>query len=346
MELPSISIIIVNYNGRAFLPVCLSSLYKVDYPQDKLEVILADNNSLDGSIGYTKQNFPAVKILLLDKNYGFCKPNNEGAEAAAGECLVFLNNDTEITPGWLRALVRPVLDDVEVMVVASKMLYYDRRDTINTAGGKITIIGGGFYRGYGDRDGAKYDEPGDTGFGCAAGALVRRDFFLGSGGFDEDYFAACEEHDLGWRTWLYGYKVAYAPGAVMYHREGGTFGNRDNYDPAKVYLNTRNRLYNIFKNLQSGNVLRALLIYCGFNFYRSLRMLFHGNFSAVGAVCRGYLDFIANLGKTLKKRSVVQNRRKRSDAELYRLGVIATLKESLEEERRLRLLAKDSYYRA
>ena len=246
MDLPSISVIIVNYNGRAFLPVCLDSLYKMDYPQDKLELILVDNNSSDGSVDYIQESFPRVKILRMDENYGFCKPNNEGARIAGGEYLVFLNNDTGVTSGWLRALVQPALEDADVISVASKMLYYDRRDTINTAGGKITIIGGGFYRGYGDKDGAKYDEPGYTGFGCAAGVLVRRDFFLDSGGFDEDYFAACEEHDLGWRAWLYGYKVAYAPAAVMYHREGGTFGNRNNFDPAKVYLNTRNRLFNIF----------------------------------------------------------------------------------------------------
>lgn len=345
MVLPSVSVIIVNYNGRAFLPVCLGSLYNMDYPQDKLELILVDNNSSDGSVGYTQQNFTRVRILQLDKNYGFCRPNNEGAKMASGEHLVFLNNDTEVTAGWLKALVKPLLEDGEAACCASRMLYYDRRDTINTAGGKITIIGGGFYRGYGDKDGAKYAEPGYTGFGCAAGVLVRRDFFLGSGGFDEDYFAACEEHDLGWRAWLYGYKVVYAPGAVMYHMEGGTFGNRFNDDPGKVYLNTRNRFYNIFKNLQACNVLRALLIYFGFNLYRSLRMLFHGNFSAVGAVCRAHADFMANLGKTLKKRRQAQRLRKRSDAELYRLGVIATLKESLAEEKRLSRVAQDSYYR-
>lgn len=340
MYQPSVSVIIVNYNGLAHLPICLGSLQNLDYPQDKLEIILVDNNSSDTSTGYVQQSFPAVKILRMNKNYGFCKPNNEGAKAATGEYLVFLNNDTEVTAGWLNGLVRPALLNLEIAAVASKMLYYDRRDIINTAGGKITIIGGGFYRGYGDRDGDKYNVAGYTGFGCAAALLVRRDFFLDSGGFDDDYFAACEEHDLGWRTWLYGYTVAYAPDAVMYHREGGTFGNRNNFDPAKVYLNTRNRLYNIFKNLQAGNVLRALLIYFGFNLYRSLLMLFRGNFSAIGAVFRGYVDFVANLGKTLKKRDIVQKRRKRSDAELYQLGIIATLKESMAEEKRLGRVAK------
>jgi hypothetical protein len=215
------------------------------------------------------------------------------------------------------------------------MLYYDRRDTINTAGGKITIIGGGFYRGYGDKDGPAYSQPGYTGFGCAAGVLVKKDFFLDSGGFDEDYFAACEEHDLGWRAWLYGYKVAYAPEAVMYHRESGTFGTRSNFDPAKVHLNTRNRLYNIVKNLQASNVWRALLIYCGFNIYRCLRMLLAGNPATVGAVCRGHWDFLRNLPKMLTRRRQVQKMRKRSDSELYRLGVIASLKESIAEEKRL-----------
>ena len=339
--MPWVSIVIVNWNGKNFLPVCLNSLAALDYPPEKVEVIVVDNASTDGSQEYISHNHPDIKIIQLDKNYGFCKPNNEGAKAAAGEYLVFLNNDTEVTPGWLSALVRPALEDEEVISVASKMLYYDRRDTINTAGGKITIIGGGFYRGYCDKDGPAYNQPGYTGFGCAAGVLVRRDFFLDSGGFDEDYFAACEEHDLGWRAWLYGYRVAYAPGAVMYHRESGTFGSRSNFDPAKVYLNTRNRLYHIVKNLQSVNVLRALLIYCGFNFYRSLRMLLAGNPAAVGAVCRGHVDFTANLGKTLEKRRRVQRNRKRSDAELYRLSVIATLKESIAEERRLNRLQEE-----
>jgi len=340
MGLPSVSVIIVNYNGRAFLPVCLGSLCKMDYPQDKLELILVDNNSSDGSVAYIQESFPRVKIQQMDRNYGFCRPNNEGAMIAGGKLIAFLNNDAEVTAGWLRALVRPALEDPEVASVASKMIYYDRRDTINTAGGKITIIGGGFYRGYGDKDVAKYDEPGYTGFGCAAGVLVRRDFFLDSGGFDEDYFAACEEHDLAWRAWLYGHKVAYAPAAVMYHHESGTFGTRSNYDPAKVYLNTRNRLYNLVKNLDGGNVVRGMLISLGFNTYRWLRMLFSGNPAAAGAICRGHCDFLKHLGKSLSKRRQVQKRRTRSDSELYRLGVIATLKESVAEERRLSRLAK------
>ncbi|MCX6006173.1 MAG: glycosyltransferase family 2 protein [Chloroflexi bacterium] len=344
--LPAISIIIVNWNGKDFLPVCLSSLAALDYPQDKVEVIMVDNASTDGSQKYIRANFPAVKIIRMDKNYGFCKPNNEGAKAAAGEYLVFLNNDTEVNTGWLRELVRPALKDADVISVASKMLYYDRRDTINTAGGKITIIGGGFYRGYGAKDCPAYNEPGYTGFGCAAGVLVKKDFFLSIGGFDEDHFASCEEQDLGWKAWLYGYKVAYAPDAVMFHRESGTFGTRSNADAYKVFLNTRNHLFNIVKNLDGGNMWRGMLINFCFNLYRWANYLLSGNFAAAWAVCRAHFSFLKFLDKMLNKRKIVQKSRKRSDAELYRLGVIATFKESLEAEKLLRLLAKGSYYKA
>ena len=344
--MPQVSIVIVNWNGLKFLETCLRSLEALDYPADKLEIIVVDNKSTDGSVKYIQENFPGVVLSLLDDNYGFCAPNNDGASLATGEYLVFLNNDTEVTPGWLRALVKPALEDSDVACCASKMLYYDRRDTINTAGGKLTIIGGGFYRGYGALDSPFYNEPGYTGFGCAAGVLVKKQFFMSIGGFDEDHFAACEEHDLGWKAWLYGYKVAYAPDAVMYHMESGTFGSRSNADANKVFLNTRNRLFNIIKNLDAGNVFRALLISACFNFYRGCGYFFTGKFSAVGAVIHGQLNFLKYLGNMLKKRKAVQSMRKRSDAELYSLGVIATFKESMEEERLLRLLAKDVYYKA
>jgi GT2 family glycosyltransferase len=344
--LPVVSVIIVNWNGLKFLETCLRSLQLLDYPREKLEIIVVDNNSSDGSVKYIQDNFPAVKLSLLDDNYGFCAPNNDGAQLATGEYLVFLNNDTEVSSGWLRALVEPALADKDVVSCASKMLYFDRRDTINTAGGKITIVGGGFYRGYGAKDGPFYDQPGYTGFGCAAGVLVRKDFFFSIGGFDEDHFAACEEHDLGWKVWLYGHKVAYSPGAVMYHRESGTFGTRSNADANKVFLNTRNRLFNIVKNLDAGNVVRAMFISFCFNLYRWSGYLFSGHFASAWAVCRAQFSFLKFLGKMLKKRGIVQDSRKRSDAELYRLGVIATFKESLEEEKLLRLLARDTYYKA
>lgn len=344
-NLPFVSIIVVNYNGKHFLGECFISLGNLEYPRDKCEVILVDNASTDGSSQYVRENFPWVNILQLDKNYGFCRPNNDGVKIANGEYVVFLNNDTTVTKEWLFELVKGALSEEQIASCASKMLYYDRRNVINTAGGKITIIGGGFYKGYGDKDNPEYSKPEYTGFGCGAGVLVKKELFQYVGGFDEDYFASCEENDLGWKLWLYGYKVLYVPTAVMYHKESGTFGSRSTFESIKVYFITRNRLYNIIKNLEAKNVIRALFISLGFNLYRSLRYLVKGNFASIKSIATAHLDFVKNLRKMLAKRRVVQNNRKLSDKQLYELGVIATLKESISEERRLSRVWKDEFYR-
>jgi GT2 family glycosyltransferase len=344
-DLPFVSIIVVNYNGQHFLGECFSSVKNLEYPGDKFEVILVDNASTDGSVQYTRETFPWVRILQLERNYGFCKPNNDGVQIAKGEYVVLLNNDTAVTKDWLLELVKGALSEEQIASCASKMLYYDRRNVINTAGGKLTIIGGGYYRGYGNKDGPEYGSSEYTGFGCGAGVLVKKELFQYVGGFDEDYFASCEENDLGWKLWLYGYKVLYVPTAVMYHKESGTFGSRSTFESTKVYLITRNRLYNIVKNLDAGNVLRALCISLGFNLYRSVRFLAQGNFGSIKSVISAHLDFAKNLKKMLTKRRVVQSNRKLSDGQLYKSGVIATLRESLLEERRLGKVWSDEFYR-
>ena len=343
--LPYASIIIVNHNGKHFLEECAASLADMDYPRDRFEVILVDNASTDDSVEYIRRYFPWIRLLQLDKNYGFCMPNNQGVKIAKGEYVVFLNNDTVVEREWLSELVKGALREQNIVSCASKMLYDDRREVINTAGGKITIIGGGFYKGYGDRDGAKYSEFEYTGFGCGAGMLVRKDFFESIGGFDEDYYASCEEHDLGWKSWLYGYKVLYVPTAVMYHRESGTFGSKSSYYPTKIYFLTRNRLYNLTKNLEWKNLLRGLFLSAVFNLYRAIKCALGGNFPSVWAIARGYLDYVKNLNRTLMKRKYVQKARKLSDRELYELGVIATLRESIAEERRLSKVWRQTTYR-
>jgi len=338
---PFVSIIIINYNGEKFLKECFDSLERLDYPNNKFEVILVDNNSEDGSFEYTIKNFPWIRILQLDKNYGFCKPNNEGAKIAKGKYIVLLNNDTVVTKNWLSELVKGALSNNKIISCASKMLYYDRKDTINTSGGKITIVGGGFYRGYGDKDGEMYNKFEYTGFGCGAGVLVDREFFINIGGFDEDYFASCEEHELGLRCWMNGYKVLYVPTAVMYHKESATFGNRSRYQPLKVYLITRNRLFMILKNLEAHNVIKGFFITFLFDTHRSLKYIINRNFDSFNAILRAYYAFISNINKTLRKRKIVQTNRKLSDKDLYSLGVIATLRECINEELRLCKLEKD-----
>jgi GT2 family glycosyltransferase len=331
---PFVSIIIVNHNGKHYLQDCFNSIEQLDYPKEKLEVILVDNASSDGSIEYVKGQFPSIRLLELDKNYGFCKPNNEAVKIAKGEYIALLNNDTVVSKNWLSELVKGALLSKEIVSCASKMLYSDRKDTINTAGGKITIIGGGFYRGYGDRDGDAYNHFEYTGFGCGAGILVKKDFFEKIGGFDEDYFASIEEHDLGWKAWLYGYKVLYVPTAVVYHRESGTFGNRRFCHPFKEYLVVRNRLYNLVKNLETKNMYRGFILSTIFDAYRVAKYSLHDELKCARSIINGYADFFSKLNKTLNKRQSIQKNRLRTDEELYKLGVIAKFNESIVEMRR------------
>jgi len=342
---PLVSIIVVNYNGKHFLEECFTSLENSDYPRDNYEVILVDNASSDGSVEFTRLRFPKIRILQLDANYGFCKPNNEGARIARGKYIVLLNNDTVVTEWWLSELMKATSTDDKVACCASKILYYDKRDLINAAGGKITITGAGFYRGYGDRDGPEYDRLEYTGFGCGAGVLVKKDFFESIGGFDEDYFASCEEHDLGWKSWLYGYKVLYVPTAIMYHKESGTFGGKGSYQPVKVYFITRNRLYNLIKNFEMKNVFRGLLIGLAFDLFRGIRYVRSGNIGSTKSIGKAYVDFMKNIRKMLARRKLVQQNRRLSDDALYKLGVIATFTESLSEERRLSKVLKGTFYK-
>lgn len=345
-RLPFVSIIIVNYNGKHHLSDSLSSIEKLDYPKGKYEAILVDNGSTDKSIDYVTNNFPNLRVLRLDKNYGFCKPNNEGAKIAKGSYLVFLNNDTVVCTNWLRELVVGAMSEASIKCCASKILYYDNKCLLQAAGGKITVIGGGFYTGYGDYDRPAYNKRGYTGFGCCAGVLVEKKFFIDINGFDEDYFATCEEHELGLRIWMNGYKVLYVPTAVMYHKESGTFGKKGSFQPMKIYLITRNRLYNIVKNFQLTNVLKGILIGTVFDSYRFTRYLFSRDSASTKSVLKAYIDFAKNIEKMLKKRSFVQNRRNRSDKELYKLNVIASFKEGIIEERRLLKVLKSPFYKS
>ncbi len=237
------------------------------------------------------------------------------------------------------------LREPNILCCASKILYYDNKKIINAAGGRISPIGGGFYEGYGDRDCGKYDNYSFTGFGCGAGVLVDRRFFISIGGFDEDYFASCEEHELGLRVWMYGYKVLYVPKAVLYHKESGTFGVKGSFHPKKVYLITRNRLYNLLKNFEMKNVFRGLIISVTFDMYRSSMYLLSDNFASVKAILKAYVEVARNLKKVFEKRTVIQSKRKLTDKELSNLKVVATVRDCILEEKRLLSVLNGSFYK-
>jgi len=335
-NLPTVSICIVNYNGKKYLKECLESLKELDYPKNKYEVIMADNASSDGSVEYVKKEFPWVKILELDKNYGFCKANNLCAKEAKGEYLVFLNNDTVVTKSWLKYLVEGVLSEKDVISAGCKMLKpykINDKNVIDYAGGKISPDGGGIYEGMLDTYQEKYNVKKYTGFGCGAGVIVKKDFFLYTGGFDEYFFAGFEEIDLGLRVWRYGYRVIYAPKSVMYHKRLGTFRNSLNLD--MLARNSKNRFYFILKNFE----IKTCFIFLFFALLKSVFEILYffqkGNTNASMAIVRGILLFLKDvkneklIKRIIRKRREIYKNKKVSDKELFTFGVISTIKEKI-----------------
>ena len=259
--LPSISVLVLNYNGLKHLGPCLRSLQELEYPSAKLELMLADNASNDGSVEFVQAQFPAVKIIRHPENYGFSKGNNLGAKEASGRLVAFLNTDMRVDRHWLIELVRPLLHDADVICAASKVLQW-RGWRIDSAGTMMNILGYGYQEGRGAPPTA-YDHEKLILAPCGGAMLVDREVFLESGGFDEGYFAFYEDLDLGWRLWVLGYKVAYAPRAVVYHVHHGSW--REVPDERKAVLYQRNAFSTMFKNYGEKNLSRilpvALLLY-------------------------------------------------------------------------------------
>ncbi len=240
-DLPLVSVIIPNWNGVRFLPVCLDSLRRQTYP--RLEIIVVDNASTDGSQALVRERYPEVRLIQLPENRGFTGACNAGIEASRGEIVILLNNDTEVTSGWVAEVVTAFERHPEAGMVASKMLLYDRRDTLHTAGDVYSLDGLPGNRGVWQKDGERYNTELYVFSACGGSAAYRRAMLEQIGLLDEDFFFSCEDIDLGWRAQLAGWRCVYAPEAVLYHHLAATGG-----DVTASFYNGRNYLWLIAKN--------------------------------------------------------------------------------------------------
>jgi len=238
---PLISVIIPNWNGAQHLPICLDSL-RAQTRQD-LEIIVADNASTDGSQALLARHYPWVRLIPLSENRGFTGACNTGLEAAAGDILVLLNNDTETDPNWLTAVAGAFERHPEAGSVASKMLLYDRRDVLHTAGDFYRLDGIPGNRGVWQQDVGQYDSEDYVFSACGGSAAYRRAMLTEIGLLDDAFFFSCEDLDLGWRAQLAGWRCIYAPAAVIYHKLQATGGG-----VTASYYNGRNFIYLIAKN--------------------------------------------------------------------------------------------------
>ncbi len=219
---PLISVIIPNWNGARFLPTCLDSLRRQTYPN--FEVIVVDNASTDNSVELIEREYPEVRLVKLSTNRGLTGGANAGIQVARGEIIALLNNDTEADPQWLMELHRALEADPEAGMVASKMLLFDRRDVIHSAGDFYRVDGVPGNRGVWERDEGQFDGDRRVFGACGGAAAYRRAMLEEIGLFDEDFFMYCEDVDLAWRAQLAGYPCAFAPRAIVYHRLSATGG--------------------------------------------------------------------------------------------------------------------------
>ncbi|MBN1298763.1 MAG: glycosyltransferase [Actinobacteria bacterium] len=254
-DFPFVSIITVNLNGKNYLDGLLESIKQINYPPNKIEIIVVDNGSNDGSCQFILDKYPDIRLIKNEQNTGFAFANNQGAKAAAGSYLAFLNNDTKVDKNWLIELLRPVYMDSEAVCAGSKVLSIDGT-SLDFAGSMINFEGKGFQVDYGlpfDKDIHKEYEY--LPFVNGGAMLVKRDVFIQSGGFDEDFFAYYEDVDFGWRLWVLGYRVVFAPKSIVYHVHHGT--SKIFSDDKLRFLKERNALYSVFKNYDEDNLARV-----------------------------------------------------------------------------------------
>lgn len=302
---PKVAVVILNYNGRAYLQRFLPSLLHSTYPN--LEVIIADNASTDDSTEYLEEHFPQLRLIELPQNYGYAGGYNEALRQVDGaEYYVLLNSDIEVTPGWIEPIVQIMEKDQNIAAAQPKVLSFDKRDTFEyagAAGGWMDTLGYPFCRGrifdHTEKDLGQYNSTQEIFWATGAAMFIRAELFHKIGGFDPDYFAHAEEIDLCWRLKRAGYKIVVRPQSVVYHVGGGTLSYNT---PRKTYLNFRNTLYTIYKNEESSKLLWLLPLRLVLDGLAAGLFLSQGRLDHIGSIFKAHWSFYPKLGELRKKR--------------------------------------------
>ncbi|MBM4457148.1 MAG: glycosyltransferase family 2 protein [Chloroflexi bacterium] len=308
------SVIIPNYSGLRFLRTCLDALQAQSYPRELTEVILVDDASTDDSVMFVQANYPQVHIVPMPRNSGLAAACNAGATAAMGDLLVMLNNDTEVEPGWLAALAEAALAHPQAGAVASKMLLFDRRDTLHNAGDIMAANGIPRNRGVWEVDRGQYDDELTIFGGCGGGVAYRRLAWEQAGGFDERLFMYLEDVDLAWRLQLLGWGAVFAPNARLYHHLSATGGGAF----ASFYVG-RNTIWVVAKDMPGPLIRRHLGRIVAAQARVTWDALRAWRGAAARARLRGQLAGLLGLPKVLGWRQAVQASRVTPIAALSRL---------------------------
>jgi len=300
----SVTIVILNWNGRSFLEQFLPSVMATDY--SSFEVLVVDNGSTDDSLEWLTAHYPDVRQLPLDQNYGFTTGNNMALPHVHTPYFVLLNNDVEVEPNWLTPLVEMMDQDPKVASIQPKLLAYQdktRFEYAGAAGGCMDTLAYPFSRGrifeVTEVDEGQYDEPAEIFWSTGACMLVRKSVVDKIGLFEDRYFAHMEEIDFCWRAKNFGFKIMYHPGSVAYHLGGGTLPRTN---PRKTFLNVRNSLATMLKNLPASQVAYKFFFRLMLDGVWGVRSLFKGEFNIIWAIIKGHFAVYGSFRFWLKRR--------------------------------------------
>lgn len=302
---PRVAVVILNWNGEFFLEKFLPSVYNSTYPN--IEFIVGDNASTDGSIAFVEQNFPSIKILTNSENLGFAGGYNAILERVEADYYVLLNSDVEVTPGWIEPVIEHIENEAGMVAAQPKILAYHAKSQFEhagAAGGYIDYYGYPFCRGrlFNDvePDTGQYDDAKDVFWATGAALFIKSSAWKQAKGFDADFFAHMEEIDLCWRLKRMDYRIGYVPTSTIYHVGGGTLNTSN---PRKTYLNFRNNLVMLQKNLPLLTAFWVIFARLWLDLLALIKFLLEGKPRDAWAVSRSHQYFFLNVFKNAKKRT-------------------------------------------
>lgn len=318
-----VAVVILNWNGvdllRKFLPSVLSCS-----SEGSLYVI--DNGSTDDSCKFLAEEYPSIKQICLDKNYGFAGGYNNGLKSIEADYFVLLNSDVEVTEGWLSPMVNLLDENPDIAAVQPKILSYRDRTKFEHAGaggGGIDRFGYPFCRGrmfdICATDSGQFDDTSQIFWSSGAAMMIRSSSWRAAGGFDGDFFAHMEEIDLCWRLHHLGQQVFYCGESKVYHLGGGTLPYSS---PKKLFLNFRNNLWMLYKNCDGLFWLFIILFRMILDGVSALFFLSKGEFSGIITIFKAHCALYSSLGRLSVKRAAVMRSSVNRKYPIYRGSIV------------------------
>ena len=305
-----VAVVILNYNGKKFLEQFLPNVIE-NTDEELAEIVVADNASTDGSVEFMKERFPDIRLIVNDFNGGFATGYNIALRQIEAEYFVLLNSDIEVTPRWIEPIIDLMDADTDIAACQPKILSYYERDKFEyagAAGGYIDKYGYPFCRGRLfqnlETDHGQYDDSKEVFWATGACMFVRSELYLQKGGLDDSFFAHMEEIDFCWRMKNLGFKIYCCPQSKVYHIGGGTLPKSS---ARKTFLNFRNNLSLLYKNLPDNRVFGVIAYRILLDWVAAVKFLFGASLADFWAVTRAHFAFYKRIPSIRKGRKKLQN---------------------------------------